>query len=276
MKYFYHMSGTGSLNADQFIEATQAEGQSQSYVIDESVQFVIKTSIKAFKNKLTAFANCAFQLTGEKREQLYFLVDAKGAVTQLSERPDWALSESEINEKRLMGLYNLDQLSFSDAIQKLSQMRSEDVTAILTGLLPNLKLAQPVASGEASGQQTDKKPRIQNLTDEQFKEFYNLMAKAVRDNKLPSMGYFMENGVTDADLKRGYRTYYKLIAGHNMKPDRFQPADAYFEDLSKRLDALKNEGVDRSYNVISSNITKLGSDLPISELTYVFNDWDSK
>ncbi|MDI6637111.1 hypothetical protein [Pantoea dispersa] len=276
MKYFYHMSGPGALNADEFIEATQVEGEGQTYVIDESVQFVVKTSIKAFKNKLTAFANCAFQLTGEKNEQLYYTVDAKGAVTQLTDKPDWALSVSDINQKRLMGMYDLEQLSFMEGIKKLSEQPVDTVQAILKGLLPNLQLRESSQEGsQADSGKTDKKPRIQNLTAEQFKDFYDLMASAVKKKKLPSMGYFVDNGVIDPDLKRGFRTYYKIVAGQNMKPDNFTPGDAYFAEISKRLDAIKSEGVDRSYNAISSNISKLDADLPISELTYRFNDWDS-
>lgn len=276
MKYFYHMSGPGALNADEFIEATQVEGEGQTYVIDESVQFVVKTSIKAFKNKLTAFANCTFQLTGEKNEQLYYTVDAKGAVTQLTDKPDWALSVSDINQKRLMGMYDLEQLSFMEGIKKLSEQPVDTVQAILKGLLPNLQLRESSQEGsQADSGKTDKKPRIQNLTAEQFKDFYDLMASAVKKKKLPSMGYFVDNGVIDPDLKRGFRTYYKIVAGQNMKPDNFTPGDAYFAEISKRLDAIKSEGVDRSYNAISSNISKLDADLPISELTYRFNDWDS-
>lgn len=276
MKYFYHLSEPGALNADEFIEATQAEGQDQTYVIDESVQFVVKTSIKAFKNKLTAFANCAFQLTGEKSEQLYYTIDAKGAVTQLTEKPDWALSVSEINQKRLMGMYDLEQLSFMEGIQKLSAQPVEAVQSILKGLLPNLQFKDSAQEGsQADSGKTDKKPRIQNMSAEQFKDFYNLMSSAVKKKKLPSMGYFVENGVEDPDLKRGFRTYYKIVAGQNMKPDNFTPSDAYFNEIGKRLDAIKSEGVDRSYNAISSQISKLDKDLPISELTYKFNDWDS-
>lgn len=276
MKYFYHMSGPGALNADEFIEATQAEGEGQTYVIDESVQFVVKTSIKAFKNKLTAFANCAFQLTGEKNEQFYYIVDAKGAVTQLTDKPDWALSVADINQKRLMGMYDLEQLSFMEGIKKLSEQPVDTVQAILKGLLPNLQLRESSQEGsKADSGKTDKKPRIQNLTAEQFKDFYDLMNQAVKKKKLPSMGYFVDNGVIDPDLKRGFRTYYKIVAGQNMKPDNFTPGDAYFAEISTRLDAIKSEGVDRSYNAISSNISKLDADLPISELTYKFNDWDS-
>lgn len=279
MKYFYHRNESGALNVNDFMNVIEEPDNNQIFVIDDSAQGAAKFALLRGKAPMTAlFSNSCFQLSGDEPDtQIFFSVDEKGKVTPYSDYPEWAKTQEELEQLRLVTLYGLENLSFMEGMKKLSTPPAEAIDSIMGGVLSKLNLnrAPSLRAGAQSESATDKKPRIQNLSDEQFKEFYKLITAAVKDKTLPSMGYFMENGVTDADLKRGYRTYYKLIAGHNMKPDRFQPADAYFEDLSKRLDALKNAGVDRSYNVISANITKLGSDLPISELTYVFNDWDS-
>jgi len=272
MKYFYKSSvEQGALDQQAFTGVLQQGQLEGSFIISESVASSIElVFLISIGTKLPHLAECNFQLSDTR----FITVDSKGIIQAIKDRPVWYKTEDEINNLRLLNSYELADLSFSDAIQKLSTMRSEDVTALLTGLLPQLNTVQPKASGEVSGH-TDKKPRIQNLTTEQFDQFYKLMTTAVKEKKLPSMGYFVEHGITDADLKRGFRTFYKIVAGHNIKPDRFTPADSYFKEISKCLDAIKSEGVDRSYNAISSQISKLDADLPISELTYKFNDWDS-
>ncbi|MEG9741926.1 hypothetical protein [Enterobacter roggenkampii] len=272
MKYFYKSSvEEGALDQEAFTSTVQQGQLEGSFVVNASVASAMEMLFQfSIGTKLPHLSDSNFQLSDTR----FISIDAKGVVQAIKDRPDWYKSESEINNFRLLNTYQLSDLSFLDAIQKLSKMRSDEVTVILTGLLPNLKLTQPEASGEGSVH-TDKKPRVQNLTAEQFEQFYKLMTSAVKDKQLPSMGYFIKHGVTDADLKRGFRTYYKIVAGQNMKPDNFTPGDAYFAEIRRRLDAIKNEGVDRSYNAISSNLSKLDEDLPISELTYKFNDGGS-
>jgi len=161
-----------------------------------------------------------------------------------------------------------------EGIEKLSKLDTDDLSSILKGLLPNLALTSTIRESVQLGH-TDKKPRIQNLTADEFKKFYDLMNQAVKSKTLPSMGYFMSHGVNNADLKRAFRTYYKIVVGQNMKPDKFTPNDAYFTEVKKRLESINEHGVDRSYNMISSKLSEMDADLPISELSYKFDDWDS-
>lgn len=259
MKHFYYHPEA----PDQSLDVLDAEAG--EHLIGEAAQGAVMFSIKRDDKY---FTDSCFQLQAG-----YFEFDAKGAVTELSKKPNWAKTPEQLSQMRLVSEYGLEELSFKDGIKKLSELPTDDLSSILKGLLPNLQLTTKTIRGTA--ETADKKPRIQNLTAEQFKDFYDLMRQAVEKKKLPSMGYFEDNGVKDADLKRGFRTYYKIVAGQNMKPNNFTPADAYFAEISKRLDAINSEGVDRSYNAISSNLSKLDADLPISELTYKFNDWDS-
>lgn len=272
MKFFYKCSvAQGALDQEAFTDTIQKGQLTGDFVISESVASAMEMLFQfSAGTKLPHLADCNFQLADTR----FISVDSKGIIQAIKDRPEWYKSQSDINNLRLLNTYQLTDLSFSEAIQKLSEMPSQDVTAILTGLLPHLKLTQPEASGEVSGT-VDKKPRIQILTAEQFGQFYSLMTSAVKEKKLPSMGYFIENGITAADLKRGFRTAYKVTIGQNMKPDNFTPGDLYFKEVSKRLDAIKAEGVDRAYNMISGQLSKLDKDTPISELTYKFNDWDS-
>jgi len=265
MNYFYYQPDA-DMTLDEFIDVLDKDGA--QHLIGEAVQGAVMFDIKRDKKDIK---NACFQL-----ESGYYEFDAKGAVSEPSKRPDWAKTPEQLTQMSLVSQYGLEQLSFMEGIKKLSEQPVDTVQAILKGLLPNLQLRESSQEGsQADASKADKKPRIQNLTAEQFKDFFNLMSSAVKKKKLPSMGYFVDNGVIDPDLKRGFRTYYKIVAGQNMKPDKFTPGDAYFAEISKRLDAIKSEGVDRSYNAISSNISKLDADLPISELTYKFNDWDS-
>lgn len=176
---------------------------------------------------------------------------------------------------RLISQYGLEQISFIEGTDKLSKLDAGDLSSILKGLLPNLVLTGSIRESVHSGETADKKPRIQNLTADEFKKFYDLMNEAVKSKTLPSMGYFMAHGVNNADQKRGFRTFYKIVVGQNMKPDKFIPNDDYFAEVNKRLESIKEHGVDRSYNMISSNLSKMDADMPISELTYKFDDWDS-
>lgn len=273
MKYFYHHNESGALNVNQFMEVIEEADNNQVYVIDDSAQGAAKFALLRGKTAMTAmFSNSHFQLTGDEPDtQIFFSVDDKGKVTTYSEYPEWARTQEELEQLRLVSLYRLENLSFMQGMKKLSTLPVEAIDSIMGGVLSKLNI-KPSDRSDAQSGKADKKPRIQNLTADQFKVFYDLMSSAVKKKTLPSMGYFIENGVRDADLKRGFRTYYKIIAGQNMKPDKFTPGDAYFAEISKRLDAIKSEGVDRSYNEISSNLNKLDPDLPISELTYTFND----
>lgn len=265
MKYFYYQA-EADMSLDQFLDVLEKDGT--QHLIGDTVQGAVLFAIKRSKKD---FTDSCFQL-----EKGFYEFDAKGAVTEITDRPDWAKTPEQLSQMRLVSQYGLEELSFMEGIKKLSEQPVDTVQAILKGLLPNLQLRESAQTGtQADSGKTDKKPRIQNLTAEQFKDFYDLMASAVKKKKLPSMGYFVDNGVIDPDLKRGFRTYYKIVAGQNMKPDNFTPGDAYFAEISKRLDAINSEGVDRSYNAISSNLSKLDADLPISQLTYKFNDWDS-
>ena len=272
MKYFYHQQGQGSLNTDEFYNALTSDSAEQTFIIDDTVKSAVSLFLQMGKGSVPQLKNSAFQFA----QNNFVEIDAKGVVQEYDKKPSWALSEGQITQARLTAAYGLNNLRFMDGIKKLAEMPVQNAQSVLQGLLPNINFMTSAQGGSpVDTGKTDKKPRIQNLTAEQFKDFYDLMSSAVKKKKLPSMGYFVENGVIDPDLKRGFRTYYKIVAGQNMKPDNFTPGDAYFAEISKRLEALKSEGVDRSYNLISSQISKLDADLPISELTYKFNDWDS-
>ncbi|AIX51371.1 hypothetical protein PSNIH1_14615 [Pantoea sp. PSNIH1] len=277
MKYFYHRNESGALNVNQFMEVIEEADNNQVYVIDDSAQGAAQFALLRGKTPMTAlFSNSHFQLTGDEPDtQIFFSVDDKGKVTTHSEYPEWARTQEELEQLSLVTLYGLDKLSFMEGMKKLSTLPVEAIDSIMGGVLSKLNIKPSDRSDDQSGKTTDKKPRIQNLTADEFKKFYDLMNEAVKSKTLPSMGYFMSHGVNNADLKRGFRTYYKIVVGQNMKPDKFTPNDAYFAEVNKRLESIKEHGVDRSYNIISSKLSEMDADLPISELIYAFDDWDS-
>lgn len=259
MKYFYHHDAEGSLSVDEFLDVIEAEDRDQVCIIDDAAQGAVQFTIKRGKKD---FTNCCFQLEGD----FWFEFDQKGAVKSLSNRPSWAKSSEDLEQLRLVSLYGLEQLSFMDGIQKLSTQPVDTVQAILKGLLPQLQFSN---SKQVESEKVDKKPKVKTLDKEHFDQFLKLFTDAVKNNTLPSMGYFESKGIKDADLKRGFRTYYRAIIGDNMKPNNFTPGSDYFEDVQKRIQLIHNEGVGRAYNAITSQLDRY-KDLPISTMDYHF------
>lgn len=272
MKYFYHRNESGALNVNDFMNVIEESDNNQILVIDDSAQGAAKFALLRGKAPMTAlFSNSYFQLSGdEPGTQIFFSVDDKGKVTTYSDHPEWAKTQEELEQLRLVTLYGLENLSFMEGMKKLSTLPVEAIDSIMGGVLTKLNLnrAPSIRAGAQSETATDKKPRVKNLTKEEFDQFFKLMSDALKNKVLPSMDYFVSSGVTSPDLKRGFRTYYRALMGDNMKPGKFEPGSEYFEDLSNALKAISNTGVDRSYNIISTELKKHEGDTPISELPY--------
>lgn len=71
-------------------------------------------------------------------------------------------------------------------MKKLSTLPVEAIDSIMGGVLSKLNIKPSDRSDAQSGKTTDKKPRIQNLTAEQFKDFYDLMNQAVKKKNSPA------------------------------------------------------------------------------------------
>ena len=260
MKYFYYQHDA-DMSLDQFLDVLDKD-QTHNLISDE-VQGAVLFAIKRGKKE---FTDSCFQL-----EKGFYEFDAKGAVTEMTDRPEWAMSSEQLSQMRLVSQYGLEELSFIDGIKKLSELSTDDLNSILKGLLPNLQLNHTIRdSAKSSTGKVDQKPKVKNLTEDQFNLFYKLMNDAVKNHTLPSMSYFSDNGVTTAEQKRGFRTFYRAIVGDNMKPKDANPDDEYFEKLKTKLKAISNSGVSYAYNEISSELKKYEGKTPISELQYHF------
>lgn len=261
MKYFYYQA-EADMSLDQFLDVLDKDGT--HHLIGDTVQGAVLFAIKRSKKD---FTDSCFQL-----EKGFYEFDAKGAVTEITDRPDWAKTPEQLSQMRLVSQYGLEELSFMDGIKKLSELPTDDLSSILKGLLPNLQLSNTIrTSAKSSANAVDQKPKVKNLSEDQFAHFYKLMSDAVKNHTLPTMHYFGENGVTTADQKRGFRTYYRALVGDNIKPrDTKQPDDQYFEELQTKLKAISDSGVNRAYHAISSELKKYEGTLPISELQYSF------
>lgn len=232
-----------------------------THLIGAAAQGGVQLDIKRGRQD---FTDACFQL-----ENGYFQFDEKGSLTELSKKPSWAKTSQELDQIRLIAEYGLEQVSFMEGIEKLSRLDADKLSSILSGLLPNLELTSKTIRGAKSGQQVDQKPRVTTLDEDAFGQFYKLMNEAVKTRELPSMDYFINKaGLNNAELKRGYRTFYRAVVGENMKPRDANPKEEYFQALESKLKLINGKGVSRAYNEISTKLKEHEQVTPISELPF--------
>ncbi len=252
--FYYHPEAP-----DQTLDVLDAkEG---IHLIGAAAQGGVQLDIKRGRQD---FTDACFQL-----ENGYFQFDEKGSLTELSKKPSWSKTSEELDQIRLVAEYGLEQVSFMEGIEKLSKLDADKLSSILSGLLPNLELTSKTIRGAKSGQQVDQKPRVTTLDEDAFGQFYKLMNEAVKTRELPSMDYFINKaGLNNAELKRGYRTFYRAVVGENMKPRDANPKEEYFQALESKLKLINGKGVSRAYNEISTKLKEHEQVTPISELPF--------
>lgn len=190
-------------------------------------------------------------------EHIFFEIDAEGAITRFSERPDWVKSQFDLKVASLMEAHDGQSLEeyFRDILSKSPKERSK--------ILSHDFMLQLDGSPSVEHQQNESNKKgsaftVADLSLDDFTWLVEYLNKAVSEKTTPDMTYFdsVTTGKLTREQKFGIRTYYKAIVGRTLtaKPG-YTGDDNYFSQISEGLSTVKNIGVKKFHDKVSEVVT---------------------